>query len=212
VTSPDWSHLPAAYDVVADEYAATFSDELDGKPFDRDLLDALARDVAGTGVVCDLGCGPAQVAAYLAERGCEVVGVDVSPGMLRAAAERHPGLRLQLGDLRAIPLADASCVAAAAFYSLIHVPRAEVPGALAEVHRVLRPGGALLLAVHGGVGEVHVDDWFGRQVAFDGTLFAAAELRGLTEDAGFVDCTVTERPPYPAEHPTPRLYLRATRG
>jgi SAM-dependent methyltransferase len=211
VNARGWSHIPATYDAVAGEYATTFSDELDGKPFDRDLLDGFARDAAGDGLVCDLGCGPGQVGAYLAERGCDVIGVDISPGMLRAAGERHPNLRFQLGDMRALPLADASCVAVACFYSLIHLPRAEIPTALAEIARVLRTNGRLLLAVHGGEGEAHVDGWFGHPVTVDLTLFGANELTGPLHDAGFADVQATQREPYPSEHQTTRLYIQATR-
>lgn len=211
VNSRGWSHIPATYDVVAGEYAATFSDELDGKPFDRDLLDRLSRDVAGDGLVCDLGCGPGQIGAYLAERGRDVIGVDISPGMLRTARERHPNLRFQLGDMRALPLANASCVAVACFYSLIHIPRAEVPTALTEIGRVLRPNGRLLLAVHGGEGEARVDGWFGHPVTVDLTLFSSDELIGPLNDAGFTDCRATQREPYPSEHQTTRLYIQATR-
>jgi SAM-dependent methyltransferase len=212
VTSPGWSHIPSTYDVVAAEYAEMFSDELDDKPFDRGLLDELAREVAGRGIVCDLGCGPGQIGAYLAQLGCDVVGIDISPGMLHAARQRHADVRLQLGDLRALPLADESCVAIACFYALIHIPRDEVLGALVEINRVLRPGGTLLLAVHGGAGELHTDGWFGHPVSVDATLFDAAELTSLLTAAGFVDCLATERNPYPSEHQTSRLYVRAERA
>jgi SAM-dependent methyltransferase len=214
MTSGDWSHIPATYDAVAGDYAALFSDELDRKPFDRELLDELALEVsrvAGQGLVCDLGCGPGHIGAYLASRGCDVVGVDISPAMLDNARERHPNLTFELGDMRALPFADDACIAIACFYALIHLRRAEVPAALAEMRRVLRPGGQLVLAVHGGEGETHVDNWFERGVSVDLTLFGAAELVQLVTDAGFADCHATVRDPYEGEHQTPRLYLRATR-
>jgi SAM-dependent methyltransferase len=212
VNGPGWSHLPATYDVVADEYAARFSDELDAKPFDRELLNELAASIAGTGTACDLGCGPGQIGAYLAASGCDVLGVDVSAGMLREARKRHPDMRFELGDMRALPLADASLVAVVCFYALIHLPRGEVLDALAEIARVLVPGGILVLAVHGGEGELHVDNWFNRSVSVDLSLFGTAELIGLLQKAGFTACEATEREPYPDEHQTPRLYVRANRA
>jgi len=211
MVSGNWSHLPAAYDAVAGDYAAMFSDELDHKPFDRQLLNDLASEVLRAGgLVCDLGCGPGHVGAYLAGRGCDVVGVDISPVMLQHARERHPTLRFELGDMRVMPLADDSCVALACFYALIHMQRTEVPAALGEMRRVLRPGGELVLAVHVGEGEHHVDNWFERGVSFDATLFNAAELVQLVTDAGFADCHATVRDPYEGEHPTSRLYIHAT--
>jgi SAM-dependent methyltransferase len=210
-TTPTWTHIATTYDAVADDYADKFSDELDGKPFDRELLDQLARGVAGRGPVVDLGCGPGQIGAYLAASGCDVIGVDLAPGMIRSAREQHPDLRFELGDLRALPLADDSCAGIACFYSLIHLRRAEIPAAVSEMGRVLRDGGRLLLAVHGVVGEYHVDDWFGKGVGIDLTLFSGAELLQLLEKSGFSDCRLIERAPYPAEHATPRLFFQATR-
>ncbi len=60
-----------SYDRVADEYARRIFDELDHKPFDREILDGFADAVRGLGPVCDLGCGPGQVARYLRARGVD---------------------------------------------------------------------------------------------------------------------------------------------
>jgi hypothetical protein len=57
-SAADWPDIAAANDLVAQEYADTFADELDHKPFDRDLLDRYAA-TAGRGPVWDVGCGPA---------------------------------------------------------------------------------------------------------------------------------------------------------
>ena len=201
----------ATYDVVANDYAEAFSDELEAKPFDRDLLDQLASTFAGSGLVCDLGCGPGQVGAYLAERGCQVVGVDNSEGMLRTARDRHPEMSFELADMRELPFTDASIAAIVCFYSLIHIPRVEVPAVLREVARTLRLGGTLLLAVHGGEGEIHADNWFGKDVSVDATLFGSGELLQALTESGFTDCHTSERNPYSQEHQSPRLYLHATR-
>jgi hypothetical protein len=50
-----------------------------------------------------------------------------------------------------------------------------------------------------------------RSVSVDLSLFGSDEILGLLTDAGFTDCVATEREPGPAEHHTPRLYVRATR-
>jgi len=57
--------LQSSYDRVAENYAEQFRDELDKKPFDRKMLDWLAEKVGGLGVICDMGCGPGQIARYL---------------------------------------------------------------------------------------------------------------------------------------------------
>lgn len=202
----------ATYDAVADDYAKAFDNELDDKPFDRALLDDFAASFATSGVVCDLGCGPGHLGAYLAERGCEVVGIDNSPEMIRAARELHPGVGFGVADMRRLPYDDGALAAVACFYALIHIPRQEVPAVLGEIARVIAPGGELLLAVHGGDGEIHVDNWFDHGVRFDATLFGGEELVEMLQASGFSDCALTVREPYDQEHETPRVYVSAKRA
>src|SRR5262245_47058153 len=140
----------ASYDAVADEYVRRIYDELAGKPLDRELLDRLAEGAKGLGPICDLGCGPGQVARYLHERGAEVCGVDISPGMIERARELNPGIRFEQGDMTALAVPDDSWGGIAAFYSIIHVPRPDVTRALRELRRVLVPRGLLLVSFHMG--------------------------------------------------------------
>ena len=81
-----------AYDRVADAYAARLFGELAQKPCDRDLLDRLVARVGDLAPICDLGCGPGQVARYLGERGATACGIDLSAAMVAGAARRNPGL------------------------------------------------------------------------------------------------------------------------
>lgn len=203
--------LPSVYDRVAEPYARQFFDELDRKPFDRERLGRFAAQVAGRGPVCDLGCGPGHVGRYVGQRGVCAVGLDLSAGMLAEARRLSPEMAFVQGDLRALPLAAGSLAGAVAFYSLIHLERAEAPRALGEIFRVLRPGGRALVAVHGGAGEVHADDWFGRGVSVDATLFEPGELAMQMTEAGFRLEDVTARDPYPFEYPTQRVYLSGSK-
>ena len=64
--------LQNSYDRVAENYAKQFRDEMDKKPFDRKMLDWLAEKAGSLGVICDMGCGPGQIARYLHSQGVEV--------------------------------------------------------------------------------------------------------------------------------------------
>ncbi|MFN8538315.1 MAG: class I SAM-dependent methyltransferase [Thermomicrobiales bacterium] len=157
------AELRASYDRVAGEYAARIADELAQKPFDRALLDQLAAEVGGRGTICDLGCGPGQVAGYLHERGAAACGIDLSPAMVAEARRRHPGIDFQqgdIGDLAGVP--DRAFGGVAAFYSLIHIERERMVTALREIGRVLRTDGVLLAAFHVGDHVLHLDEWWGR--------------------------------------------------
>lgn len=200
--------LAADYDAVAAAYAAAYDEELAGKPFDREILDRFCGEV--TGLVCDAGSGPGQVARYLTGRGTGCIALDLSWEMARHA--RGAGLPAVRGDLRALPFADGSLGGLASFYAVIHLPRLQLSWALREMQRVLRAGGKLLLAFHAGEGELHADEWFGSPVSMDATLFSALEVAGQMEEAGLRVEAAFTREPYEFEHPTSRAYLLATRA
>jgi 2-polyprenyl-6-hydroxyphenyl methylase/3-demethylubiquinone-9 3-methyltransferase len=107
----------------------------------RDWL--LARVAPGEHVL-DAGCGDGTFAAALAEHGARVVGVDVALEALRRARDRHPGLDLRLTpEGGPLPLDAQSVDVVWAGEVIEHV--LDTPGFLAELRRVLRFGGRLLL-------------------------------------------------------------------
>lgn len=109
------------------------------EPLVRGLLDTLPP-----GPVLDAACGTGRHAAHLAAAGREVVGVDSSDSMLTIARRRLPGVDLRMGDLAALPLEDASVAGAVCALALSHEP--VLGPAVAELGRVLRPGGRLIVS------------------------------------------------------------------
>ena len=205
-----WPDIAHTYDVAAKHYADTFAGELDGKPFDRDLLDRYAAAVAGHGEVWDVGCGAAgHLTRYLADRGVAASGADISPGSVAVARRRQPGLTFRVADMCDLPASEGSLAGIVAFYSMIHLPRQRIPVALAEFRRVLGPGAGLLIAMHGGTGEIGSDAAFGFGVPVRATLVSLDEIAGMVEPAGFAVRERHERAPYPGEYPSQRLYLWA---
>lgn len=203
--------LLSSYDRVAEKYAEQFRDEIAEKPFDRKMLDLLAEKVNGRGVICDLGCGPGQIARYLHGRGVKACGVDLSPNMVKHAQRLNPDITFRQGDMLALPeVADSSYGGIAAFYSIIHIGRSSVVDALQELKRVLRPKGTLLLAFHVGQQVNHLDEWFGEKVSLDFFFFETEEMKGYLKTAGFELEEVIERDPYPdIEVQTRRAYMFA---
>jgi SAM-dependent methyltransferase len=201
-----------SYDRVADEYVRRIFDELQHKPLDRQLLDRFAESVRDIGPVCDLGCGPGHVARYLHARGVEVVGIDLSTAMIGQARRLNPSIEFRQGDILSLAANDESWVGIVAFYSIIHIPRAEMRNALAELRRVLRPGGTLLLAFHIGDETIHLDEWWSQQVSLDFFFFRTDEMEAYLRDAGFEIEETIEREPYPeVEHQSRRSYIFARR-
>lgn len=201
-----------SYDRVADGYTRRIFDELQHKPLDRQLLDRFAASVRDVGPACDIGCGPGHVARYLHQQGVPICGIDLSPAMVEQASRLTPGVEFRQGDMMALAEHDGTWAGIVAFYSLIHVPRANMEQALDEFHRVLQPGGLLLIAFHIGDETIHLDEWWGQAVSVDFFFFRPAEMSSFLRASGFEIDELIEREPYPdVEHPSRRAYIFARR-
>ena len=204
--------VQSGYDAVASAYADRFRDELGDKPFDTRMLDWLAERAGGVGPICDMGCGPGQVAAYLRAGGCDVCGVDLSGAMVRHASRLNPGIPFEQGDMRdLVDIADATYGGIAAFYSIVNLPRTDHMQVFTELRRVLRLGGWLLLTFHVGDEVRHVDEFLGATVSLDFHFFTPRDVRDGLNSAGFDVVDVIEREPdaESVEAQTKRAYIFA---
>jgi SAM-dependent methyltransferase len=105
----------------------------------NDVLAAMVRDRSPSAVL-EVGCGPGHFAQALAsEPGIDLSAIDISERMVELARSR--GVAAQLGDVQHLPFDDASFDAVIAAWMLYHVT--DLARGLSEIHRVLRPGGAL---------------------------------------------------------------------
>ncbi|MEW2381880.1 class I SAM-dependent methyltransferase [Micromonospora sp. NPDC047707] len=187
---PDASFLDAtrdSYDATAAEYADWLATDLDGRPLDRAMLAAFAELVRanGSGPVADVGCGPGRVTILLHGLGLDAFGVDLSPGMVALARRTYPHLRFEVGSMLALYLPDASLGGLLAYYSVIHVPWDRWPDVFTEFHRVLAPGGPLMLAFQIGDERYHRDEAFGKAIDLDWYRHRPDAVAGLLRDAGF---------------------------
>jgi SAM-dependent methyltransferase len=201
----------SSYDTVAAEYAGLFQEELVAKVMDRTALSGFA-ELVGTGRVADLGCGPGRVTAYLAGKGVDVFGIDLSPGMLEQARRLHPHLDFQVGTMTNLELPDESLDGISAWYSIIHVPDEHLPAVFAEFHRVLRPGGHVVLAFQVGDETGERTEAFGHEIALRYHRRPPQRVAGLLADAGLpVRATLVREPEvYPMlVEKTPQAYLFA---
>lgn len=151
----DWESTRRAYDALAPVYHDRFPDLRAEQALDRAMIAAFAEYVRAGGdpEVLDAGCGTGRLIGPLRELGLVVTGVDLSPGMLAVAKSVHPDVELAGADLRRMPFADGRFAGVVAWYSLINCAAADLAQALAEIARVLRPGGYLLTGFQSGVGS-----------------------------------------------------------
>lgn len=204
------SSVEANYDLLAKEYAKQLFGELRHKPLDRKLLDRFARETKGRGEVCDLGCGPGQIARYLRDAGASVFGLDLSEGMLEEARRRNPDIAFRRGDMQALDLPADSLAGIAAFYAIVHIPRPKLAQVFSQMRRVLLRGGLLLVAFHIGDEVIHRDELWGVRLSLDFLFHPVDEVTRALRSAKFEVEEVIQREPYPdVEHQSRRAYIFA---
>jgi len=151
--------------------------------------------------ILDAGCGPGRDSKWFQERGFQVVGVDLSSGMLEEARRRVPNVEFRQVDLRQLDFCEASFDGIWCSASLLHLPRADVPVVLTNFRRFLGHG-YLFVCVKSGQGEEVEKRGYGPGNPRRFTYFSRHEMELYVERAGFVVRDVTERQPTPSNsHP-----------
>lgn len=190
-----------AYDTVAQTYADHFPDTRAESLLELAMVDAFAAAVRAEGDearVLDAGCGTGRMSRYLADRGCAVEGVDLSPGMVQMARRDHPDLSFSVASLTELPFADDSFAGVMVRYSAIHTPPEGQLRIFAEVARVLRPGGHFLIGLQSGEGTRDVSAAyakFGLEVELERYLYTADEVANLADDIGLTEVARMVRRP-----------------
>ena len=164
-------------------------DDLFGERFHFAALSAFS-DAEWT--VGDLGCGTGQMTAALAPFVAHVIAVDTSPAMLQAAKKRlqsFDNVELRRGDLEALPIDDARLDAATLALVLHHLPEPE--RALAEVRRVLKPRGRLLIVDM----LPHDRESYRQQMGHAWLGFSEEHIRRILTESGFAEIRTVPLPP-----------------
>lgn len=178
----------SSYDADAAGYADRVRGLLDASPHLRAglvLFADLVRD-AGGGPVADVGCGPGHVTRHLADLGVDAFGIDLAPEMVALARREHPDLRFEVGTMTDLDLADGSVGGVLASWSVIHVPDDAVPRAFAEFHRVVRPGGPVLVGFHVGDGtRTTTEGYSGRPIHVESHRRRPERVSQWLREAGF---------------------------
>ncbi len=207
----DIHEVRRAYDTVASAYHTRFADELAHKPYDRAWLDRFAAGCARGDRVVEVGCGDGHVAAYLANRGLRVDGLDLSPAMVAVARSAYPTLAFTSGNLLALPFADASVDAIVSFYSIVNLESDDCAVAFGEFRRVLRAGGRVTVAFHVGCEKLRIENWWETNASLDFYLHPLERVCEQLRDGAFEIVLREMREPYAVnvEAQTQRGYVLA---
>jgi len=144
--------------------------------------------------IVEVGCGTGHWLEVLLADGLHVTGLDFSAGMLAQARARLPGVALIRGRAEHLPWPAESFDRVFCINAIHHFD--DKPAFLAEVQRVMRPGGMVLsvgLDPHSGMDQWHIYDYFKESLEIDRRRYPSADLlREWMSEAGFRDCSTRE--------------------
>lgn len=184
------------FDRVKDSYRATVDRCVGFVGKDVDFFAAVKADFLGDAVrrefghterlrVLDVGCGHGIIHPHLRRYGFDLVGADTATEVLDIARAENPGIRYVGFDGKVLPFEARSFDVAYAVCVMHHVPPADWIGFLAEMRRVVRPGGMIAVFEHNPWNPLTRYVVASNEIDKDAVLLAAPRLRRLLERAGF---------------------------
>lgn len=192
----DIKNIEECYSKVASKYTESFFNELEYKPLDRYLLDKFCDEVRKSGKVCDIGCGPGHVARYLKDKELDIVGLDISEGMLKNARKRNPDIEFLEGNMLDLKLNDESLAGIILYYSIVNFTLEEVEKILKNLWTILENEGVLFIAFHVGDEVVNLNSWFEEDIQLDFTFFNTDEVVQILEKLNYKIIEAITRYPY----------------
>ncbi|MFF5078117.1 class I SAM-dependent methyltransferase [Actinoplanes sp. NPDC000266] len=176
----------AAYGSVADLYIELFGSREKSHPDDLDLIRRHLADRPGR--ILDVGCGPGHLTDYLRSLGADAAGLDMVPSFIAHARAAFPKGDYRLGSLH--DLGAHSLAGILAWYSLIHIPPAEIDDVLTGFRRAMAPGGVLVTGFFDGGDRLEP---FGHKVT-TAYRWPVGEFSARLRRAGFAEVERRRRP------------------
>lgn len=166
-------------------------------PIDQSLLVAFVELVKRQSIlrVAEVGCGSGRAAAFMADRGLDVVGIDISEAMLAVARSAHPHIKFEEGQLDALPFETGVLAGAVCWYSIIYTPPDRLVEAFHELSRVLIPGGYLLLAFQAEDEPLHRADAYDTKLPLTTYRHSVQQVAAHLVDVGFKTYATVLRAP-----------------
>lgn len=191
----------AGYDAAATAYAESLRDTSFEAGIDLAMIDHFMTQLPAAATVLDAGCGTGRMLTYLHERDASMVlaGADLSANMLAKAKERELDADLVQADLTALPYADDAFDGILAWYSIIHTPPHALGTIFAELQRVLRPGGVVLLGYQAGTGDRAIKRPYGQPTELTAFLHSSPYVREALTTVGLSTDTALDRAPRKTE-------------
>jgi len=198
------------YNLAAQEYAEKFLHELDGKPFDRNILDRFANMLPDGSLIYDFGCGSGQTTKYLSDkRKHKILGLDFSKDSISLARQTFREIDFSVDDMLHSKMTSNSAEGIIAFYAIVHFTYIQVEQAFKEWIRLLKPNSFCLFSFHVGEGTIEIVDFLGVSGAkATWHLLDTDKVLNIAEKVGFRITEAVVRYPYiGVEHESKRAYI-----
>ncbi len=131
------------YDEISTAYVAKFN-----KPSEN--IDDFLKLIREGGKILDAGCGPGTDASYVASKGFNVIGIDLSEKMLEIAKRKSPGICFQKADIRRLNFKPNIFDGIIASFSLIHIFKKDINKTINNFYKLLKPGGVVYIGIQEG--------------------------------------------------------------
>lgn len=141
-----------SYDKIAEEYCEKTLEGGD-REFQERMLDITLNYLPENPRVIDLGCGDGRDTFYLHQKGVDVVGIDLSQGMINLARKKHSNTAFFKQDMRKTVFPEDTFHCVWASVSIINMPKSELSTIESEVFRILNPDGIFAFSIKLGEGE-----------------------------------------------------------
>jgi ubiquinone/menaquinone biosynthesis C-methylase UbiE len=148
-------------------------------------LDAFCALVPPGGSVLDVGCGYGRDTLALAGKGFSPIGIDLSTGLLEEARRRAPEVDFRQMNMLELDFPDNTFDGIWACASLLHLSLEDIPKALAEFYRVLKPGGSVFITMKQGDDVEKNEPSFSSKIPRHFSFVSPHNFKNLLEQAGF---------------------------
>lgn len=191
---------------VYNQIAAMYDNEYGISSYIDDFLNLVNKN----GRILDVGCGPGKDSHYIASKGFEVVGVDLSEEMIKIAKKNFPRIDFRIMDMRELSFEPNSFDGIFVAFSFIHLPKKEVSGVLIKLYELLKGGGSIYIAVQEDESkEIFLTEPLKSDEKIFLNLFSTEEIKFLIKRAGFSIIAEHKRKPGKNEFQYNKLFILA---
>jgi ubiquinone/menaquinone biosynthesis C-methylase UbiE len=207
---PIVNKIRKAYNKAAIQYGESFYYELYFKHLDVKLLDLFCERVNPEMPICEIGCGPGEISAYLKYKGLNLTGIDISEEMIRIARQLNPHIDFRIGDVFDLQIPDDYFSGVLAPFLFVNYELQEIRKAFLEIHRVLCRDGLFYLSFHAGSERIASNDFLVENNPLEFIFLDVEEIVRILDECGFETIEWIIRSPYKeGESPNKRAYIFA---